>query len=276
MSPILSTIIFASAAAAQVTTSIWLPAAPYGEDNIQFQASVINVDGDAVTMAIGMEDKEFLSSSETVTYHGTTAFENVVTTTDSYGDYEGDLTVSYGCTKKGNKPVCTYSYNGPVAWSSFCEDYTSYTAVITSTETYTYDSPESTVEQIETYDYRDQVPGFCLTGSVLPDKYAIQTVEAESDTDVQTFAVTITAGEEKLSATAGATPTGTASSTKKTGSASATPTPSGNGNNSTSPASSGSPSQSSAPAEQSTGAAAPMKTLAPALAGLGALVAALL
>jgi hypothetical protein len=277
MSPILSTLIFASAAAAQVTTSIWLPGAPYGEDNIAFQASVVNVDGDAVTMAIGMDSEEYLSASETVTFHGSTAYENVITTSDSYGDYEGDLTVSYGCTKDGNKPVCTYSYNGPVAWSSYCEDYTSYTKVVTSTQTYTYDSPESTVEQIETYDYRDQVPDFCLTGSVLPDKYAINTVEAD-DTDVQTYAVTITAGENKLSATAGATPTGSAaSSTKKTGTASATPTPSGgSGNNSTGPASSGSPSPSSAPVEQSTGAAAPMKTLAPALAGLGALVAALL
>lgn len=268
MSPILSTILFASAAAAQVTTSIWLPAAPYGQEQFEFQASVVGVDGDAVTMAIGMDSGDFAGTSETITYHGTTAFENVITTTDSYGDWEGDMTVSYGCSKEGNKPVCTYSYNGPIAWSSYCEEYSSYTEVITTTETYTRRA--STYELTETYDYRTEVPDFCMTGSVLPESIAIDTVSAEG-TDVQTYAVTITAGASKLGATAGATPTGSAS---KTGTSSASPTasPTG-GNNSTGPA--GTPSQS-APAEQSTAAAAPMKTLAPALAGLGALVAALL
>ena len=269
MSPILSTILFASAAAAQVTTKIWLPGSP-GEDDYQFQASIIGADGDDVTMAIEMSGDDYYGSTETVTYHGTTSFENIITTSDSYGSYKGDLTVSYGCSKRGDTPRCTYSYNGPVAWSSYCEDYTSYTAVITETSTYTYDSPPSTVEQVETYDYRSQIPSFCLSGSVLPDEYAIETLSLE-DSEVATYAVTITAGEEKIGATAGASPTNSGASPTKSNS-SVKPTSSPSGSNSTSPTGTPTP-----PAEQSsTGAAAPMKTLAPAIAGLGALVAALL
>jgi hypothetical protein len=270
MSSILSTVLFASAAAAQITTSIWLPA-PYGVEDYTFKASVIASEADAVTMAIDMkvDGEDIASTADIITFHGTTAFENIITTTDAYGDYEGDLTVSYGCTKQRSGPVCAYSYNGPVAWSSFCEDYTSYTTVITSTVTY------GDLEEVVTEDYRDQVPSFCLSGSVLPEEWAIETASAE-DIDVQTYAVTITAGEEILGATAGATPTNSAASPTKSSSETPARTPTSSGSGSAS-SPSGSPSGTpSPPAEQSTGAAAPMNTLAPALAGLGALVAALL
>lgn len=269
MSSILSTVLFASAAVAQVTTSVWLPS--YGASDYEFKASVVGVDGDAVTMAVSLsaDDDYYGNSEETVTFHGTTAFENVITTTDSYGDYEGDMTISYGCSKQGNKPVCVYSSNGPAVWSSYCEDYSSYTTIIVSTETYTFDSPASTIEQVSTYDYRDQVPDFCLTGSLLPEYYAVNSMSIAAS-DMETYAVTITAGESKLSATAGASPSNRAASPTKTPTGSASVTPTG-GSNSTGPSSSPSP-----PAQQSTAAAAPMQTLAPALAGLGALIAALI
>ncbi|KAF2683696.1 hypothetical protein K458DRAFT_418683 [Lentithecium fluviatile CBS 122367] len=269
MTPILSTVLFASAAAASITTSIWLPGSPSDSENYEFKASVVGAEGDQVTLAVQIDDGYYTDSTETITFHGSTAFENVVTTTDSYGDYEGDLTISYGCSKQGNRPVCVYSSNGPVAWSSYCEMYTDYTDVVTSTMTYTYDSPASTVEQVETISFNDVIPGFCRTGSLLPESYAINTVSVRAS-QVQTYAITITAGEEKLSATAGATPTNSGASATTTGNV--TPTGSPSGSNSTIPASS---PTTGGPAQQTSNAAA-MVTVAPALAGLGALVAALL
>lgn len=266
MSSILSTVLFASAAVAQVTTSVWLPA--YGADEYEFKASVVAAEGDTVTMAVEMSADDYYGGAETITFHGTTAFENVITTTDVYGDYEGDITISYGCSQRNNNPVCVYSSNGPAVWSSYCEDYSSYATPVVETETYTFDSPPSTIEQVSTYDYRDQVPEFCLTGSLLPESYAIDTVSVRNS-DMQTFAVTITAGAAKLSATAGATPSNSAASPTRTSNSESTPTPTGS-SNSTGPTNTPPP-----PSEQSTAAAAPMQTLAPALAGLGALVVAL-
>lgn len=269
MAPVLSTVLFASAAAAQITTSMWLPI-PYGSDDYDFQASIVGADGDRVTMAI--EDASSAGPTNTITFHGSTSFENIITTSDSYGDYEGDMTVSYGCSKRRGTPVCVVSSNGPVVWSAYCADYTSYV----TTETYTFDSPPSTVEQVATYDYLDSMPDFCSTGSLLPERYAVQTISA-SDADeayLGTYAVTITAGEQKLSATAGATPSNTPASstpsrsTTPTNSLSSSPTNSGSNSSVPSP---------TTPAQQSTNAAsAPMKTVAPILAGMGAFVAAVM
>jgi hypothetical protein len=277
MSSILSTILFASAAAAQVTTSFWLPSMDVAPEDVNFQASVVGADGKDVTLAISIDGEDFggAETMETVTFHGSTAFETVSTITDYDSDYAGDMTVSYGCTKSGNSPVCSYSSNGPAVWSSYCADYSEYMTVLTTTSTYTFDSPSSVVEQVETQDYRDMVPDFCLTGSLLPESYAINTLSV-GRTDIETYAVTITAGEELLSATAGATPTtsGASATTKSTGSA--TPTASSSSPSGSSTGNSTVPAPSpTAPVEQ-TAAAAPMVTLAPALAGLGALVAALL
>jgi hypothetical protein len=275
MSPILPTILFASAAAAQITTSVWLPSSPYSPDDTNFQASVIAAEGDHVTMAISLNVEDSYageSTIETVTFHGSTSFENIVTYSDSEYGYEGEATVSYGCSKEADRPVCAFSSNGPAVWSEYCADFSDYRTAYTTTETYTFDSPSSVVEQVQTYDNSDLIPDFCLTGSLLPESYAVMSMSMKG-TKFETYPITITAGEDKLSATAGATPTNSRASATTTPTGSVTPTVTPSGSNSTVPSSS--PTAPNAPAEQ-TGAAAPMLTLAPALAGLGALVAALL
>jgi len=260
MSPFLSTLLFASVATAQITTSVW---GPWGgsdeQEDYSFQGSVVAAEGDAVTMAIAMSGDEYDGYTETITFHGSTAFEQIITTTDEFGDYEGDMTISYGCTKEGNKGACVYSTNGPVLWSSICAEYTESTDVVTSTDSF------------------DQgVPDFCLTGSLLPESYAVASMSLRAS-QIQTYPVTVTAGEAKLGATAGATPTNSGASPTNSGGVSPTKTgttsPTG-GNSSSGPSTT--PSASAPPAEQSTAAAAPMMTLAPALAGLGALIAAFL
>jgi hypothetical protein len=257
MSPILSTILFASAAAAQITTSLWLPSlGTSDEQQYNFEASVIASKGDDITMAVGISGDEY--PAETITFHGSTAFENIITTSDVDGSVSGDMTYSYGCTQQGKKPICVASSNGPAVWSLHCDAYTEYADFTSSLG----------------------LPDYCMSGSLLPESVAVTSISLD-ETEVQTYAVTITAGEAKLGATAGATPTNSGASPTRTPTGSLTRSTTGStttsptgGNNSAGPAST--PSGSAPPAEQSKGAAAPMVTLAPALAGMGALVAAFL
>lgn len=278
MSPVLSTLLFAAAAAAEVTTSMWLPG-PYSAEDVGYVASVIGANGDTVTMVLEYDDEtdfsslgyyEYDNEPETITFHGSTSVENVVTTTDAFDGNE--LTISMGCEKKGSRgrAVCAYSSNGPAVYSSLCSYYSDYNEIVTSTEVYTFDNPSSEVTQIETYDYRSYIPDYCLgSASTIPESELVQTMTMGSDY-FETYQVVVTAGEEKLSATAGATPTDSAASATATGSgassgASFTAAPSGSG--------SPTASQSSGAPEQTTNAA-PMVTVAPMLAGLGAAVAA--
>jgi hypothetical protein len=92
------------------------------------------------------------------------------------------------------------------------------------------------------------LPEYCTQSSAV-NVEQIQTFSGESQYFVNNYPLIITAGTEKLGASAAATPT--------TGSAAITVAGAGSGS-----------------ASQATGAALPMKTMAPALAGLGAAIGA--
>jgi hypothetical protein len=136
MSKILLTVLFASAAAAQITTSIWAPSA------------ITDIKAD----------------------YGFRA--SVITTIDESGEFKGDMTMAYGCTKQGKKPICVYSINGPAMWSSVCSDHSDYT-------TTTFDRS-----------FEQGVQNFCLTGSLLPESIAIFP-RSLGASDIQTYPVTV-------------------------------------------------------------------------------------
>lgn len=254
----LSTVLFAASAAAQLTTSMWMPSS-YDPSEVGFYGSVVDVKDGKTTVALQFDDDTDMDSiyvydntPETITIQGSTWFESVATTTERFE--EGDMTYSIGCSvpaRSRAKPTCTYSMGGELAYKSYCSDYSSYTDAYTSTYEYTYTADEWYPETVETYirtvDYRTYIPEECSSGSTLPEDIAVQTVTM-SRGYIETYQVVITAGEEKLSATAGSAPQGTGAQATNGTITGGTPT---------------------ANAPQNTGAAAPMVTQAPLLAGLG-------
>ncbi|KAF2247018.1 hypothetical protein BU26DRAFT_339781 [Trematosphaeria pertusa] len=220
MSSLLSAILFTTIATAEVTTSMWMPS-PYSSEEMGFYGSVVGADGDRLTLALTYDNETnteslgfYDNSPETVTFVGSTSFEAVVTTADISDNTE--LTISLGCQARNRaRPTCYYSSNGPAVYSSYCSEYLSYTDIITSTELYTYPSdennPETVVTRVETYDYRDMIPDFCLSGSTIPESMLVETITMNRNY-VAIYQIVITAGEQKLKATAGATLTNTAAS----------------------------------------------------------------
>ncbi|OAL56381.1 hypothetical protein IQ07DRAFT_526326 [Pyrenochaeta sp. DS3sAY3a] len=205
MSSILATTLFATFAAAQITTSIWLPGA--AEANQTFVGSVIAQSGDQTTLSLAFADgpaessEYYRSAPPTVTLEGTTFVAYQATAEDPLNDSDNTVTVSLECSRSDTNaaPTCVVSTAGV----------------------------EAVISELYSQYY------------------------------LNNFQLIITAGEEKLSAVAAATPT--ASGASVTGSGSAV---------------SGSGSAASGVPQQSTNAAGPMMTMAPALAGLGAAAAA--
>ncbi|KAJ4288392.1 hypothetical protein N0V90_011627 [Kalmusia sp. IMI 367209] len=267
MSPIFSILLLAAAVAAETTTSIWMPS-PYNanETHIGFYASVVGVSDGKTTLALQFDNNTNLRTAgyeiddepNTMTFFGSSRFESVTTSTELFDGPE--LTVMYGCQLTSGTyrrsstvgAVCRYSSDGPAVYSSFCGYYSDYTDVYTRTMEYTYDEPYSVVTETTTIDYRTRIPSYCESGSSLPDSVVANTYTIEKS-EIATYQVVITAGEEKLSATAGATVSNGGAAITGTG-ASPNNVPTGTGG---------------APAEE-TGAAGAVLPLHPALAGLGA------
>jgi hypothetical protein len=281
MSFILSTILLAASASAQITTTIRLPGNLW-DDEVQlgYYASVVDNSNGALTMALSFDndtDTEALgldaTTVETATFKGATWYESIQTTTDPF-ENGAAMTVSYACnmpTAGRARPTCVYSVGGELAFSQYCSDYSSYTDFYTTTYTDSYSAdefgPATEYTYTETVNYATYIPDFCTEGSTLPESIAQETVTF-SKSDIATYQVIITAGQEKLDATAAATASSGASATA-TGASARTGTgaaPAATGGNGTAP--SGTASQPPA----GTGAAA-MITLAPAFVGLGAAVA---
>lgn len=279
----LSALLLAATATAQLTTSVRFPAGPPDAAAMDylFAGSVVAVDGDKTTMAMAMTfdgDDEGIEWSggmtETVTFDGSTWMETQYTTSMEAKD---DYSYSFGCNMPANTReslTCTYSENGPFIVSTYCESLSSYYGDSTQTYLYTYSSDEfspGTVETvIETYDFgSSEIPDYCTNGgSIFPESMAIQTIEL-SGTNARYIDVVVTAGQEKLGASAGATPTSSGARSTATDGTVFTTFISSTGQN-------GSPTgPTDVPAApENTNAAAPMVTLAPALAGLGVAMAA--
>jgi hypothetical protein len=277
----LAALLFAATATAQYTTYIRIPSGPPdGSADYDYEASVVAVEGGKTTlvMAVNYNDEDgivYSGMSETITFDGSTWMETSFTTSMAE---DNDYAYSFGCSMPVNTRsdvACTYSQNGPYIVSQYCEEYSSYAVGTTETYLYTYTSdlsgPESVETIIETYDgILSDIPDYCTEGaSTLPESVAVQTVEM-SGTDARYVSVVVTAGQDKLGATAGATPSNTGA--RPTGT-----TATGLETVFTQSGQSGSPTgPTDAPAApENTNAALPMVTIAPALAGLGVAMAAL-
>ena len=243
MSAILYSALFAATAnAANITTSIWLPGA--ANANAAFVGSVIEQAGDTTVLSLAFADAAitadpFHSAPQQVTVGGTTFVAYNVSASDGGASLApavgSPITIELECRRSSGDvsavPTCTLSTLGAEEmFGDLCAGMT-----VTS------------------------LPEYCTASSAL-DLVETQTLAGESQYYINNFPLIITAGTEKLGASAAATPiVGSASVT--IGSASA-PSASLSG-----------PSPS---AQQVIGGAAPMNTMAPALAGLGAAVGAFL
>ncbi|EMD94703.1 hypothetical protein COCC4DRAFT_52999 [Bipolaris maydis ATCC 48331] len=236
MSKIFSTALLVSCAAAQLTTSAWM--AGTGSNSLSYAASVITVENDSTTMSIdvkGMtEDLGAVGEiGQTVTLAGNTFYG-----VNAVAENEGvTVTIVGQCTRKNTddqEATCTMSTKGlDAAISSACADADS-------------DDELCSAGALDT-----------STTTTLPDGY------------FNMVPFVVTAGENLLpSASAAATPS--AGSASLTSSNSAKPTSSGSEEAASSGASRTSQGSSAAPEATN---AAPLMTMVPALAGLGAAAA---
>ena len=187
MSPLLSALLLAATATAQLTTSIRMPS-PYQDDtHIGFLASVVAVSGDKTTLALHFDNATNLRTAgylidhkpNTMTFQPS-AFEAVSTIPASAATPAS--TVTYGCSFASPRSasaggICSFVSDGPGLHASACAPYASAASA----------------------------PAYCKDGSDLPESLRAHTYAIE-DQDIATYQVVITAGTEKLSATAGATP----------------------------------------------------------------------
>lgn len=230
-------------AAANITTSIWLPGS--AKANETFLGSVIEQNGDQTVLALAYartpsSPDYFTSAPNRAIVGGTTFVAYNATASDSLATNAVPVTIALQCRRSSGSieavPTCTLSTIGAGQLvSSLCAGLT-----VTS------------------------LPAYCTASSAV-NYQVTQTFSGESQYYINNYPLIITAGTEKLGAAAAATPN--AGSVSVTGSA----------------VRSGSrtvaaPSQTSFGASgsvlQATGAAIPIRTMAPALAGMGAAAAA--
>ncbi|KAF2749410.1 hypothetical protein M011DRAFT_456886 [Sporormia fimetaria CBS 119925] len=194
MSTMLSALLFAASATAQLTTTMQMPWSGFDTDEMHYIGSVVGVEGGKTTMAMSMkalpaaseEDKEYMDYyglTELYTFQGSTWLESAATTEIENSDDEVmDMTMSMGCVvptgTRSAMATCTYSVNGAYVWATQCG---SYAAEETSTPSYCTES----------------------SGSRIPDEEAV----SETAFEFAPFEVIITAGADMLTANAGATPT---------------------------------------------------------------------
>ena len=124
-SSMLTTALFAASAAAQITTTFWMPY-PYVDSNeAGYVGSVIGVDGDKTSLKIHFDDDTdtnalyYSDITQTITLQGSTYYEEVMTTTDDVYGY--DYNFSIACSEKASEtraaPVCTESSQGAYLYS---------------------------------------------------------------------------------------------------------------------------------------------------------------
>lgn len=243
MSLLLKSSLLASVAAAQLTTSIWMPGAANGDQS--FVGSVIAVQNDRTTISMafdgeGIETEYYGQGPKTVTVGGTTYVAYEVSATAVVENVSATATIDFACSRADDSAVPTCEINTKVSGGP----------------------PDET------------------TG--LSDA-TTTTMSGDEQYFLNNFPLVITAGEDKLGASAAATPsaseaTPTGSSAQPSGtsaasaasgaSASSGPVASG-----ASAAASAASSAASSAVAQATGAAAPMHSLAPVLVGMGAFAA---
>ena len=266
--------LLASTACAQITTSYLLPNATLGTNRLRYEASIIGASDDRVTLVANVPsdpDFEALGNFQPVTY--TLAPTLVEASTTHYFRYQSDTNppggyaYSYRCDiqPEATTAACTTSRG-----SSFAAEqcHFGYTASSRSAEEWTqlWTFSEQGEKGTETIRFTipgspgtKPVPDWCGTAQAasqvtyVPESEIVRFSD-EPRSNFGMFQFVITAGEEKL------------------GSGRATPTPT--------PTETGAQPEGSGEAPKETGSgsvefpgSAPMKTMAPALAGMGAAMA---
>lgn len=245
MSLLLKSTLLATVATAQLTTSIWMPGAANGDQS--FVGSVIAVQNDRTTLSVafdggGIETEYYEQGPKTVTLGGTTYVAYEVSATAIVEDVTATATIDLACSRADNSAVPTCEINTKISGGP----------------------PEET--------------------EGLSDA-TTTTMSGDMQYYLNNFPLVITAGEDKLGASAAATPS--ASEATPTGTAggssaksSATSAASGASASSGAPAASGASAAASAASSaassavaQATGAAAPTRSMAPVLVGMGAVAA---
>lgn len=245
MSTVLYSALFAAAASAtDITTSIWLPGA--SNANQTFLGSVIEQSGDQTVLSLAFVNAPstpdyFRSAPQQVTVGGTTFVAYNVSATDDGASNAATVTIELECRRSNGGvsavPTCTLSTLGAEGMvSDLCAGLT-----------------------VASF------PDYCTASSAVNVKQT-QTFSGESQYYINNYPLVITAGTEKLGASAAAT--------TSTGIASVTGA--GSGTASIAAVSSPTVSDASGSPPQATGAAAPLRNVAPALIGLGAAAGAFL
>jgi hypothetical protein len=247
MSMILYSALFvATASAADITTSIWLPGA--ANANQTFLGSVIEQSGDQTVLSLAFANAPstpdyFRSAPQQVTIGGTTFVAYNASATDEGASSAAVVTIELECRRSTGGisavPTCTLSTLGAGGMvSDLCAGLT-----VAS------------------------LPAYCTASSAMNVEQT-QTFSGESQYYINNYPLFITAGTEKLGASAAAAPSSDSVSVTGAGSGAAP----GTVGISAVPSSTVSGSFGSTP--QATGAAVPLKTVTPALVGLGAAVGA--
>lgn len=259
MSLFRSVALLASMAAAQnITTSIWLPGA--ANANQSFIGSVVTQEGDRTTISVafdveGIQTEYYGNGPGYVTVEGTTYVAYHLTASDAGSDFT--ITVDVACSRKdGNgASTCAMTTRDATLEVSILDSYCgsqqgSTTNVFTRTDS---PGPDNSDAPTRTWTITETVANVC-TGSIDPSVFPQTTTTMSGDEQnlSNDYKLVITGGTEKL----GASPT-------------ATPTRSGT-QSTIALVSSG---IGSAGVTQATGAAAPMLTMGPIVAGLGAAAA---
>jgi hypothetical protein len=234
--------LFAAAAnAANITTSIWLPGA--ANANQTFYGSVIAQSGESTVLSLAYANAPstpdyFRSAPQQATVGGTTYVAYNVSAIDEAASVAVTVTIGLECRRPsgGISAVPTCTLS-TLGVGGMISDLCAGLTVA---------SP----------------PEYCTASSALAAEQT-QTFSGESQYYINNYPLIITAGTDKLGASAAASPSA--------GSASVTAAGTGSGT----VARSQTLSSASGSAQQATGAAAPMKTMAPALVGVGAAFGAL-
>lgn len=260
MSALLSTLLFAGAATAQMTTAFPFPKEQWGTDKIGLVGSVISVFNGRTTYAIVFDDETntrdlALPDSPSTLTLGPSFFglsRNVLggnnTDEESEQTFVRDYRWGIGCSMPASAaPTCSETYGPVVARNLLCGEW-DWSTPSNLTRTVEYGARSTWSEGVETLVQSvgfipsiSSRPTWCSQSSFTPTTgwTAERSIKKE---DLATYQLVVTAGLEKLSATQGASGSST----------------------------------TAGPTGGSTGAAMPMKTMGPmgpVVAGLGAAAA---
>jgi len=272
MLSILPTLLLAGSAAAQITTSFAIPESNFGTDKIGFYGSVVSmVDGHTAmviqfdngtnTQGLGRMPPQLYTLGPT--YFGfsqdISAPPNSLDRTNGSASDNDDTSYTYACewpeTPANASLACSVSYGPVIGRNVQCQSRTQASSTALTTFTYTYSGRLSYSAGVETVTraivlapQTHSRPDFCSqrrgTGDASSSYPGWSFTTSLARSQIATYQVVITAGQEKLSATQGAS------------ASSSVATPTGG-----------------AAESGSTGAAVPMKTAGPMVMGLGAAAA---